>query len=224
MTFTNIEFIGSVFIFVFSLVIHENAHARVAYYLGDSTARDMGRFSFNPLKHLSLISILLPIGLYLMHAPMISFAKPVMYKQSSFKRPILDTILVALAGPFSNLILATIGFLLCNRLTVLPEALLLYINKLLVIMVFVNLILCAFNLIPIPPLDGSVIYMSTLTAKKPGIALILSYGGLTILICLAIALPLIGETQGKDYDMVSSYINWFINTFYSVLSPWLAKG
>ena len=158
---TSIEFIGYIAIFLFSLVIHENVHARVAYYLGDSTAKDMGRFSFNPLKYVTLAGILLPIRLHLINAPIFGFAKPVPYNQSSFKNPRRDMILVGLAAPFSNFILAVIACLLCNRLSILPETYLLYFNKICATIFSVNFLLCVFNLLPIPPLDGSIIYMST---------------------------------------------------------------
>lgn len=211
MLVTGMEFIGTIFIFLFSLVIHENAHARVAYYLGDPTAKNMGRFSFNPLKHLDLIGILLPILLYLVKAPLISFAKPVMCKQSSFKRPKIDMIIVGLAGPVSNFILAIMGLFLYNRLSILPETILLHFNKYLITMSLINFILCAFNLIPIPPLDGSVLYMSTLTEKKPEVAKILQDYGLGVLVTLVIIVPVIGEACGKDCNIISHYIKWFID-------------
>ena len=224
MAVTSIEYIGVFIVFLFSLIIHEIAHARIAYYLGDSTAKDMGMFSFNPLKHLNLIGILVPISLCLMHLPMISFAKPVMFKESAFKRPKIDMILVGLAGPISNLILAAIGFLLYNRLSMVPETMLLYFNKFLLVMVSINLVLCAFNLIPIPPLDGSIVYMSTLIDKKPVLAEKLRDCGVGAILSLVVIMPFIGKFYGKDYDIISPYINWFIHTFDAVLSPWIAKS
>lgn len=214
---TIIELTEIIIVILFSLVIHENAHARVAYYLGDSTAKDMGRFSFNPFKHLDLIGILLPIGLYLAKAPIISFAKPVMVNQHAFKRPKIDMILVGLAGPFSNLILAIIGLLLYNKVSILPEKLLPYFNNFLSTLTVINLVLCAFNLIPIPPLDGSVVYMTTLTKKKPRLAKVIETYGLWVLISLVIVLPLIGKAYGKDYSLIGRYIKWFINTILNSL-------
>lgn len=224
MAVTSIEYFGIFFVFLFSLIIHEIAHARMAYYLGDSTAKDMGRFSFNPLKHLSLIGILVPILLCLMQLPIISFAKPVMFKESAFKRPKIDMILVGLAGPISNFILAALGYLLYNRLSILPEAALLYFNKFLLAMVSINLVLCAFNLIPIPPLDGSMIYMSTLIDKKPAIVQKLRDYGVGVILSLVLIMPFIGKVCGEDYDIISPYISWFINTFDSALSPWIDKS
>jgi len=219
MFITSIEFIGYFSIFLFSLVIHENTHARVAYYLGDSTAKDMGRFSFNPLKHVTLAGLLLPIGLYFINAPIFGFAKPVIYNPSSFKNPKMDMILVGLAAPFANFILAVIACLLYNRLSILPETPLLYFNKICANMLIVNLLLCIFNLIPIPPLDGSIVYMSTIIDKNLKLAQKFEHYGLGILFSLLIMMPLIGQACGKDYDSIGVYITWCVNKFISILSP-----
>ena len=216
---TSIEFIGYITIFLFSLVIHENVHARVAYYLGDSTAKDMGRFSFNPLKHVTLAGILLPIGLHLINAPIFAFAKPVPYNQSSFKNPRRDMILVGLAAPFSNFILAVIACLLCSiRLSILPEIYLLYFDTICATIFKVNFLLCVFNLLPIPPLDGSIIYMSTVIDKNPKLSRKFEDQGFGILFFLLIIMPLIGKALGKDYNLIGIYIRWCLDEFVSILS------
>ena len=216
---TSIEFIGYITIFLFSLVIHENVHARVAYYLGDSTAKDMGRFSFNPLKHVTLAGILLPIGLHLINAPIFGFAKPVPYNQSSFKNPRRDMILVGLAAPFANFILAVIACLLCGiRLSIFPEIYLLYFDKICATIFKVNFLLCVFNLLPIPPLDGSIIYMSTVIDKNPKLAGKFEDYGRGILFSVLIMMPLIGNAYGKDYDLIGIYIRWCLDEFISILS------
>jgi len=214
---TSIEFICYITIFLFSLIIHENVHARVAYYLGDSTAKDMGRFSFNPLKHITLAGILLPIVLYLINAPIFGFAKPVLYNQSSFRNPRRDMILVGLAAPVSNLILAVIACFLWNRLSILPEAYLLYFNKICATIFSVNFLLCVFNLIPIPPFDGSIIYMSTVIDKNPKISQIFEGFGLGILFYLLMIMPLIGNDLGKDYNILGMYIRWCLDVFDLIL-------
>jgi Zn-dependent protease len=216
---TSIEFIGYIAIFLFSLVIHENVHARVAYYLGDSTAKDMGRFSFNPLKHVTLAGILLPIGLHLINAPIFGFAKPVPYNQSSFKNPRRDMILVGLAAPFANFILAVIACLLCSiRLSILPEIYLLYFDTICATIFKVNFLLCVFNLLPIPPLDGSIIYMSTVINKNPKLSRKFEDQGFGILFFLLIIMPLIGKACGKDYNIIGIYIRWCLDEFVSILS------
>lgn len=215
---TYIEFIEYIFIFLFSLVIHENAHARVAYYLGDSTAKDLGRFSFNPLKHISLLGLLLPIGLYLINAPIFGFAKPVPYNHFLLKNPRRDSILVGLAGPFVNFILAIIAFLVYDRLSILPENLLLYFNRICSTIFIVNFVLCFFNLFPIPPLDGSIIYMSSIIDKNPNLAAKFEKYGFGILFSLLVVIPMIVEDPGKDYDLINIYITWCLDKFLSIFN------
>jgi Zn-dependent protease len=215
---TTIEFIEYFVIFLFSLIIHENAHARVAYYLGDSTAKDLGRFSFNPLKHISLAGLLLPIGLYLINAPIFGFAKPVPYNHSLFKNPRRDIILVGLAGPLANFILSLIACFLYIKFSILSENSLLYFNKILENIFIVNFVLCFFNLLPIPPLDGSAIYMSSIIDKNPKLAQKFEEYGFGILLFLLVIIPLIGTEQGKDLNLIVMYIKWCLEKFISILS------
>lgn len=148
---------------IFSLVIHEVAHARTAYYLGDPTAKNMGRLSLNPLKHIPLIGILIPIVLYLVDIPMFGFAKPVPYNPIYFKKPKLHMILVGLAGPLSNFLFAILTLLI---LVIFHTYFTPYLNNIILNTIIMNLVLCFFNLIPIPPLDGSILYMSSIIHKK----------------------------------------------------------
>ena len=179
----------------------------------------MGRFSFNPLKHVTLAGILLPIGLHLINAPIFGFAKPVPYNQSSFKNPRRDMILVGLAAPFSNFILAVIACLLCSiRLSILPEIYLLYFDTICATIFKVNFLLCVFNLLPIPPLDGSIIYMSTVIDKNPKLSRKFEDQGFGILFFLLIIMPLIGKALGKDYNLIGIYIRWCLDEFISILS------
>ena len=195
-------------IFVFSLVIHEIAHARTAYYLGDSTAKNMGRFSPNPLKHISLIGILLPIGLYFAGMPMFGFAKPVPYNPIYFKQPKRDMIFVGLAGPLSNFLLAILTLLV---LGIFQAYSITYFNNILGYMLVVNLVLCFFNLIPIPPLDGSIIYMSSIINKNQALAQKLTWFCSGMLLYIIVFLPLTGD------NLIARYMQWCINTLLSLL-------
>ena len=215
----SVEFIIVVAILIFSLVIHENTHARVAYYLGDSTAKDMGRFSFNPLKHITLVGMLLPIGLYIIGVPIFSFAKPVIYNPKLFKHPRRGMILVGLSAPFANFVLAVIACVLYNRLSILPEAYLAYFNEVCANILIINLMLCIFNLIPIPPLDGSIIYMSSIIDKDSKLAKKLEDYGAGFLFALLIMMPLIGKAYNKDYHSIELYLKWCVNNMLSILSP-----
>lgn len=131
---------------ILAVAFHEAAHALAATLLGDDTARLQGRLTLNPLAHLD------PIGSILFLLVGFGWGKPVPVNPSRFKNPSFDNLLVALAGPFSNLILA-IAFGLPLRLV--GEQLQPWALSVLSLLVMINLILMVFNLIPIPPLDGS---------------------------------------------------------------------
>jgi Zn-dependent protease len=149
-------------VLVFSLTVHEAAHAWTAFRLGDTTARDLGRISLNPLVHIDPIgTILLPLIAYITHAPLLGWAKPVPVRTRGLKNPRRDLMLIAAAGPASNLVLAliaSVGLRLLPPTTGVgavgaldfasPVGFLLYEAFQL------NLILAIFNMVPIPPLDG----------------------------------------------------------------------
>jgi len=129
---------------VVSLTIHEFAHAYVASILGDPSPKMMGRVSLNPMRHLD------PLGTVMLLLAGFGWGKPVLVNDYNFKHPRRDMALVALAGPISNLTLATITAFLIRFVFVD----LVFISSILSVIVYYNLILCFFNLIPVPPLDG----------------------------------------------------------------------
>ncbi len=140
-----------------ALTLHEYAHGYVAYRLGDPTARDAGRLTLNPLSHLD------PLGTIAFFFIKFGWAKPVPVNPYYFKNPRRDMLWVALAGPLTNLALAVGSAVLLKAListaTVLPystmlEAILVPLYNMLVASVWINLVLCIFNFLPIPPLDG----------------------------------------------------------------------
>ena len=141
-----------------ALTLHEYAHGYVAYRLGDPTARDAGRLTLNPLSHLD------PIGTIAFFFIKFGWAKPVPVNPYYFKNPRKDMLWVALAGPITNLLLAVASALLLKAMigtaTLIPystmlEAILVPLYNMLVASVWINLVLCIFNFLPIPPLDGS---------------------------------------------------------------------
>ena len=141
---------------IFSVVFHEVSHGWVADRLGDPTARFMGRLTLNPMPHLDLWgSVLLPGMLFLMHSPFLfGYAKPVPVNVSNLRNPRTDGLKVALVGPASNLVLATLfafAYTLTERFVGHDNA----VFKLAEIGLVLNCVLAIFNLIPIPPLDGS---------------------------------------------------------------------
>lgn len=161
--------------------MHEYAHARAAYALGDSSAADVGRMTVNPFKHLSAIGTLLLV--------LVGFgwSQPVPVNARNFRFPRRDTLLTAFAGPAMNILVAVIVGVLARFApegTRLPE--------LAVTVMYVNLLLAFFNLIPIPPLDGAAI-LPYLLERRPDLLLAVHQQGFLLLIALLFADALLGH-------------------------------
>ncbi|MBR3246444.1 site-2 protease family protein [Candidatus Saccharibacteria bacterium] len=143
-------------IIVGSVILHELSHGIVAYWLGDHTAKDAGRLSLNPIKHIDpVMSILIPVILYILKAPVFGGAKPVPIDTRNLKWNEWGMALVAAAGPFTNFLLALIFFLIGHFTGALYGAGGETVNFIFDELVFINLGFMIFNLIPVPPLDGS---------------------------------------------------------------------
>ena len=153
--------IVSLAIFFSAVVIHEFAHAFAAYHLGDTTAQRMGRLTLNPLAHIDPFgTILLPIMLITLHSPVLfGWAKPVPINFSSLKNPKRDMIWVGFAGPAANFLLAFTATLFLKIGSYDPGTL---VASVVGYLITINIVLAVFNLIPIPPLDGSRVLMGLL--------------------------------------------------------------
>ena len=177
---------------LFSIIIHEVSHGWMAFRLGDDTAKRMGRLTLNPVPHIDLMgTVILPLIMIVMGGPVFGWAKPVPFNPYNFNRNVNvrnGIMWVALAGPGSNLILAFISsFILVavhKYFSVLPSVIYLSIIQLFQALVFINLLLASFNLIPIPPLDGSKILMRFLPPEYNSYFIMLERYGFIILMIL----------------------------------------
>jgi Zn-dependent protease len=155
-----ISFLFTIIILIMSVVIHEVSHGSMAYLLGDPTAKNAGRLTLNPLAHLDLMgSLVVPLMAYFTAGLMFGWAKPVPYNPYNLRNQKYGDALVAVAGPASNLLVALVfGLLLRFHFFVSVPNLISAFQMIVVI----NLVLALFNLIPVPPLDGSKILFSFL--------------------------------------------------------------
>ena len=157
-----------------AITFHEAAHGYVAWRLGDDTAKQLGRVTFNPLKHIDLFgTILLPAMLIFASAPLLfGWAKPVPVNFYRLDNPRRDMVWVAAAGPAINIVLAVVSALLIHAALVLPDPIARWAFQNLQNSILINLVLAAFNMIPLPPLDGGRVVMfnasilSNLTAER----------------------------------------------------------
>ena len=224
-----VEIFFQIIAFLFAISVHESAHAWTANQCGDPTARMLGRVTLNPVKHIDPIgTIVLPLLALISHFPMICWAKPTPVDPRNFRHEVRDDILTSVAGPISNLIVATlavvglavialtshdgrlivqimaqtyggaVGMLSGTPSVLLPIAGMLYW------FMFLNVLLAAFNLIPIPPLDGSHVLRHFLPERALKI-----YD--TIGIFALIALFLFGG------PVISMFLSPFLNFFTYVL-------
>ena len=200
----------SLIFLIYSAILHEIAHGFVAERLGDPTARLMGRLTLNPKNHIDpIMSIALPLILILSGSPVIfGAAKPVPVDPFNFREPKKDMALVSLAGPGTNLLIAVTFALICRLL--FPSLSLDVIRStgllgfILGTVVYINILLAIFNLIPIPPLDGSKIFALILPDKEA--AVYLSIGSIGIFIIFFLLLfPIGGLSLGS---LISNLLNF----------------
>lgn len=217
----------SVVLLVFSAIVHEVAHGYVAHLCGDDTAKEAGRLTLNPARHLDPFgSIVLPIVMGIMGGFVFSYAKPVPYNPYRLKNRRRDEVLVALAGPASNLLQALVGAAAFNGLWALVEAnsqlyffgpLVLGMSAMELLLtvfssyVWVNLMLAFFNLIPLPPLDGSKVVCYFLKGEALESYYQVQRYSMPILIFVLYILPRLG------FDPLGVYLDACVGNLYNLL-------
>lgn len=193
---------------IIAITFHEAAHAFVAHRLGDNTAYDLGRVSFNPFKHIDPFgTVLLPGILLLSHAPFLfGYAKPVPVNFRNLRNPRLGMVWVALAGPATNIALGLLAALAFHALPLVPPDYAKWVADNLKNALIVNVVLAVFNMLPIPPLDGGRVAVGLLPNVLAYPLSRLEPYGMLILIAILIVLPLAGSQFGLNLDVISAIV------------------
>jgi Zn-dependent protease len=210
MTLHHVDILFQIIAFVFAISVHESAHAWMANRRGDPTARMLGRITLNPIKHIDPVgTVLLPLVAALAQIPMLGWAKPTPVDTRNFRKPVLDDILTSVVGPISNFAVATIvgaGLGIIALLSNLGKSIihvlpLVYPNRLELLaaqtssilmpltlffyeLAIINIVLGVFNLIPVPPLDGSHVLRHLLPPEAQRVYDTVGWIGLLALIYL----------------------------------------
>ncbi len=202
-----------------AIILHEIAHGYAALKLGDNTAKRFGRLSLNPIKHIDLFgTIILPALLYASNVGFIfGWARPVPVNYAKINTR-KDMLIVASAGIVMNIVLAICSTLILLLVDLIPSPLIHGILEVFFVnMVVYNIVLAVFNILPIPPMDGSKIFFGGI--NKPWAQRYISADklGLTAFFAIAIVLPLIGSLLGQNWNIVGWYVMGVSKFFISAL-------
>ena len=193
---------------VFAVTFHEAAHGFIAHHFGDNTAWQAGRVTFNPFKHIDQFgTIILPALLIVMRSPFLfGYAKPVPVNFGRLNHPRRDMVWVALAGPGTNVLLAIMSSLLLYGVGLTPAVAADWLGENLKNSIVINVVLCAFNMLPLPPLDGGRVAVGLLPdALAFPLARFERYGILILLLFLFL-LPYVGQQTGLNLNV----LGWLI--------------
>ena len=215
----------SILAFVPAIVLHEMGHAYAAYKLGDPTAKSEGRLSFNPLRHIDPFgTVIMPLLLMATNMPIFGYAKPVPYNPSYFEDPRKGDLIVGLAGPAANLLQAILGTAIAwSCYLVLPLSSMVNNNEFFQYLfllflpeyVLINLFLMFFNLLPIPPLDGSSIFAFFCPKDKLPTYYRIQQYALPIFLLIVIVVP-----QVLHIDPIGMYLNATAYNLFNLVFPY----
>ena len=193
---------------VIAITFHEAAHGFVAHRLGDNTAWQLGRVSFNPIRHIDPFgTLIMPAMLLMAHSPFLfGYAKPVPVNFRALRNPRADMVWVALAGPATNIALALVAAAALHILDILPANAAQWTFDNLKNALQINVILAIFNMMPIPPLDGGRVAVGLLPRALAVPLARLEPFGMLILIGVLILLPLTGSQFGLNLDVISAIL------------------
>lgn len=201
-------------VLLFSVMIHEVSHGLAALKLGDTTAKDQGRLTLNPMKHLDPFgSIVLPIMLFVISGGsfVLGWAKPVPYNPTNLKNPKMGSGIIGAVGPLSNLIVAIVfGVILQLIFPLISIPIFSSLIILLNFVVYINVLLAIFNLVPLPPLDGSGILFSLLPNKFHKVQeFLLQYGFWFLIIFIFFGFQFILPIIGSVYHLLTGAAGLF---------------
>ncbi len=205
-----------------AIVFHEVAHGGVARLFGDMTASNAGRLSLNPIRHVDPFgTVILPLFLAITGAPMFGWAKPVPVRQSQLRNPRWHMVLVAAAGPASNIVLALIAGLVLGAVSmVLPDAdggmAWKFLIANLINFIAINLFLAVFNMLPLPPFDGSKVLAGFLPQKLALKWQSLDRFALVIMLILLVGLPRISPEADVLARFVVPPVQWMFGAITAV--------